>query len=349
MYQADTIIESLSGGAPAPSQPTANAVRLRPTGEVPSAAATIEPMVVQPDGRFDFAGVPPGTYVLSVWLSGVPAPMGGPSGVALQLAGGRGGQQMQQVNMESIVWGQTTVVVGDADVSGVVVNLRRAPKVTAKVELPADLAERQQQAVSSGVPSPAQAAAQRAAPIQFMRLTPISLDIRGGGQIARADPSGAFAMTTAGPGQYTIDIGLSLPLQIAKVTLGGVDVTDLPIEIGDADIADVVVSVVTPQRTMISGTVTGAGPDTTVVIFPADQRLWAEPAAARRWFTTAAVDKAGKFSTPSTLVPGNYFVAAIPDEQVIDWIVQSRLQKLAAQAQKVTVAPGETKTIEVKR
>lgn len=31
MYQADTIIESLSGGAPAPSQPTANAVRLRPT------------------------------------------------------------------------------------------------------------------------------------------------------------------------------------------------------------------------------------------------------------------------------------------------------------------------------
>ena len=31
MSQADTIIESLSGGAPAPSQPTANAVRLRPT------------------------------------------------------------------------------------------------------------------------------------------------------------------------------------------------------------------------------------------------------------------------------------------------------------------------------
>ena len=31
MYRADTIIESLSGGAPAPSQPTANAVRLRPT------------------------------------------------------------------------------------------------------------------------------------------------------------------------------------------------------------------------------------------------------------------------------------------------------------------------------
>ena len=31
MYQADTIIESPSGGAPAPSQPTANAVRLRPT------------------------------------------------------------------------------------------------------------------------------------------------------------------------------------------------------------------------------------------------------------------------------------------------------------------------------
>ena len=31
MYLADTIIESPSGGAPSPSQPTANAVRLRPT------------------------------------------------------------------------------------------------------------------------------------------------------------------------------------------------------------------------------------------------------------------------------------------------------------------------------
>jgi hypothetical protein len=44
---------------------------------------------------------------------------------------------MQQVAMDSIVWGQTTVVVGDADLTGVTVNLRRAPTMRVRVELPA--------------------------------------------------------------------------------------------------------------------------------------------------------------------------------------------------------------------
>lgn len=312
----------------------ANAIRLRPTGEVPSVAATIEPMLVQPDGRFDFAGVPPGTYVLSAWLSGLPAPMGGPSGTALQLAGGRVSQQMQQVAMDSIVWGQTTVVVGDSDITGVTVNLRRAPTMKTRIELPPNMAP------PSQPPRPGQQ-------IQFVRLTPMSLDIRGGGQFVRPDPTGAFVLPSAGPGKYFIEVGSSL--QISKVTVAGEDVTDLPIEIGEADITDAVVSLVYPERTMISGTVTGAGADTTVLIFPADPKLWTEPAASRRWFSTVVVDGAGKFSTAPNLVAGNYLVAAVPDEQAVNWIIQTRLQTLASRAQKVTVAAGETKLIEVKR
>jgi hypothetical protein len=104
------------------------------------------------------------------------------------------------------------------------------------------------------------------------------------------------------------------------VTIAGEDVTDLPIEIGEGGHHRCRRVARNPARTMISGTVPGAGADTTVLIFPAEPKLWVEPAAARRWFTTAVVDNAGKFSTAPNLVAGNYLAVAVPDEQAVNWM-----------------------------
>lgn len=143
--------------------------------------------------------------------------------------------------------------------------------------------------------------------------------------------------------------GLASTLQLSKVTLRGDDVTDMPLEIGEADVTDLVVTFVRSSFAAVSGTVTGNFADTTVVFFPADRRLWVEPAAARRWFSFVPVSRAGNFSSGQFLLPGDYFVALVPDEQAADFQQQSKLEALAVRAQKVTLAAGEAKTIEVRR
>ena len=60
----------------------------------------LAPVLVQPDGRFDFAGVPPGQYVLRVQHNVSPARGGGsPSGSALMFLGARGNALTQPARL----------------------------------------------------------------------------------------------------------------------------------------------------------------------------------------------------------------------------------------------------------
>ena len=75
----------------ATSSVNAQMLRLRVDGDLPEAAGITQilPMLVQPDGRFDFANVPPGQYVLEVTFR--PGQRGGgPTGAALTFVGSRG-------------------------------------------------------------------------------------------------------------------------------------------------------------------------------------------------------------------------------------------------------------------
>ena len=319
----------------APGSVHSSSIRLRLAGEMPDSTPAIEPMLVQPDGRFDFVGVPAGSYVINVAMTSTPLGVVGPSGAALQLIG-RGAMAAPPPppppgrEVVSALWGQAAVVVGDADVTGVSVALRTAPRVSIKFELP-----------PMPPPAPNQPPAVRGA-----QLLPLRFESRGLPTFGRLDRDGTHVFGGVAPGRY----GLSVisPLRIEKVTLRGDDVTDLPVEIGDEDVSDLVVKPVPPMPTKLTGTVTGNFADTTVLLFPADPRYWAEPAAARRWFFSAPVSRTGTF-TADVAVPGDYLVLVLPDEQAVDWQIQVRLEALAARAQKVTIAAGETKAIEVKR
>jgi hypothetical protein len=138
-------------------------------------------------------------------------------------------------------------------------------------------------------------------------------------------------------------------LQLKSIEIGGVDVTDLPFEV-NGNISDVVMTLIDAQPASVTGTVKGLTPrdQLTTLVFPSDQRLWADPEAAFRRFKSAPVGRDGTF-TAAQLPPGDYLLALVSDLDAVDWQEQSRIEVLARTAQHVTVLDGEKKVVEVKR
>jgi hypothetical protein len=325
----------------APGAVNASSIRLRFASEMPEATTAIEPALVQPDGRFDFAGVPPGSYVLSAWmLARLPMPAG-PSGTLVALAGGRAMAAPpvpppppgSSVNDDAIVSGQVTVSVGDADVTGISIVLRPAAKVQIKWDLPPGLP----------TPPPNQPF------IRSVQLVPLPFEARSVRPFGRQNPDGTSTLGAVLPGRYGLALAASPNLRLEKVMLRGEDLTDLPIEVGEADIPEVIVTMTSGAGAKISGTVPANSGDNCVLLFPADRKLWVEPAAARRWYATLPVSRAGTFASDASLPAGEYLVVLVPDEQASDWQIRSELEKLAPRATRVSVAAGEIKVIEVKR
>src|SRR5688572_9201966 len=132
------------GGAP--QSVAASSVRLIPANDLPDALMVTQlmPMVLQPDGRFDFAGVPPGQYSLIVTYDNG-ARVGGPSGAALSLLGARGAAMSAPLTPPKVegqwtessseqLWAFETITVGDADVTGLVIGLQRGVTVRGRFE-----------------------------------------------------------------------------------------------------------------------------------------------------------------------------------------------------------------------
>lgn len=326
-----------------PVNVTANAIRLRFAGEMPEASAAIEPALVQADGRFDFAGVPPGSYVLTAWMPARMQMPSGPSGTLLALTGGRAmagppppPPAPGSTPDDSIVSGQTLVVVGDSDVTGISVVVRPAAKVAMKWDVPA-----------GAVPAPV-ANRPPAGPSAF--LVPLPYEARSVRPFSRMNPDGTGLFGGVLPGRYGLTVSANLPgLRLEKVTLRGEDITDLPLEIGETDVSDLVITMAGGAGAKISGTVSGSDADNCVLLFPADRKLWVEPAASSRWFATVPVSRAGAFASGASLPAGDYFVTVVPDELATDWQIRAQLEALAARAMRVTVGAGENKVIEVKR
>jgi hypothetical protein len=322
----------------APGSVSADSIRMRLAGEVPDAVASIEPMLVQPDGRFDFANIPPGSYVITAQLASQPFTGGGPSGAALAFVGGRTTQPSRPAPNQNnpapaVLWGQAAVTIGDTHVSGVTIALRQAARVVATIQLPASMAPRAPNAPP---------------PVRGVQLTPLSL---ASTPIAYpfniTQPDGTMVISGVAPGRYGIVTAASAGLRFDKATLGGADVTDMPIDVGETDVTDLVLTFSAATPTKVSGTAAING-DQAVLFFPADRRYWVEPAAARRRYGVSFVKRDGTFLI-ETLPPGDYLMALVPDAQAVDWQIQARIEALAPRAQRVTVTAGETRVGEVKR
>lgn len=322
-------------------------LRLRVMTDAPEAAGItqIVPMLVQPDGRFDFASVPPGEYVLEVTFR-PGARGGGPSGAALAFVGARAqamqpavaaGQRMGGPADPALapLWAHQPISVGDRDVTGLVIPLNRTMTVSGRVTF------------SGSAPAPP-------GPLRGASaiLTSVDTGFAARSYFGQLQTDHTFQFIGVLPGRYVLAMNLSAPpwVVVKSVASAGDDLTDTSIEIAGSDL-DLNVTVTDTTLGSISGRVAvrGGGTDepTWVRIFPADRRFWPEPYAAPRRFRTGTVMSDGTF-TLASLPAGEYFLIASTQSGNV-WMDQPTLELMARTAERVRVNDGDKLVVEVRR
>ena len=321
----------------------ARSVRLVPADETDDAGMVIgiTPVLVQPDGRFDFASVPPGQYILRVQHFVTAARGGGnPSGSALMFLGARGSalpQTSPGTPNDPLVWAAEPIAVGQDHIQGLSIALRAGIQVRGRVVF------------AGAAPPPTQLLTSR---VVTLARTPLDPG-QPFGSIGRLTADATFSINGVVPGRYLV-MTPSFPgwPTLKSVAAGGVDVTATGLDLASSEISDVVLTFSDAQLAAIDGRLADpsrtAKEDVTALLFPADRQVWSRPVAARGRFRAAVIDRQGTF-TIANLPAGEYFLAVVPDEQVLDWQDAPRIEMLSRAAQRVTLADGDKQAVQVRR
>jgi len=341
----------------ATSAVNASAIRLVPAADADLGidATRIPAMLVQPDGRFDFASVPPGQYRLIATHRETGVAGGSPSGIAMGFAAGRGLMAgfvppppppaapirvTAQGGVPAPLWADDLITVPGDGLSGVVVTLNQPASVRGRVQY------------VGGAPQPTEQMLSRAAAL----LQPITVLSAGTVAIplSSVSPDGTFMIPSVLPGRYVLT---SMPLPgfptLRSVVAGGVDITDLPLEIGRRDVGDIVITMSDVPLASLTATMPDAvrAEETDrfkVLVFPADRKYWVTPAAAARRMRTLPLSVKGA-ATASGLPAGDYHIVAVSNEEAANWMEAPRIEILARGAQRLTLTDGEQRTLEVRR
>jgi hypothetical protein len=262
------------------------------------------------DGSFSIGNVPPGRYVLRA--------RGAPPG------GGRG---RGQNGGEPPLYGSLPLSVNGQDVDNVTVQLAVGATLSGTIAFP-----------------PGQAPTE---PTQ-MRVTAPSVDadaFGGPSSNALVDKDGRFTLAGVPEGEHLIRINGGLRgMTLKAVTVGGRDVTDLPIQLRSGQRVTDVTITLTDRVTELDGTVTNAqnapAPEYTMLVFPADSTLWRPQS---RQIQTTRPDQTGKFRIRG-LPPGDYFLAAVDPAEPGEWFDPAYLEAHKTGATRVTLGEGQTLT-----
>jgi len=325
----------------------ASSIRLVPLADADAGIqiTSIQPMLAQADGRFDFANVPPGQYRLIVTHRETGARGGGPSGLALNFTGGRAGSPPSApiavagpgVVPPPVLWANEVISVGEGGLSGLVVSLSPGMNVSGRVQF------------VGNAPQPTEQVLTRSS----LTLQPLSATT--GAMVAASGSvmaSGAFRVAGAVPGKYNPSFtGVPGYTSLKSVMLAGADVMDLPFEVVTKDIGELVLTYTdTPLGSLTVSVPTEQGrrsDDDHVLVFPVDRKYWSEPVASRRRFRPQQLSTKGT-ALIADLPAGEYFVAVETGTVVLDF-QDARLDTLSRRAQRITINDGEKKSIEVRR
>jgi hypothetical protein len=157
------------------------------------------------------------------------------------------------------------------------------------------------------------------------------------------EDNGTVRSTAVPAGKYFIRVG-SLPQgwALKAVNFGGQDVSDVPMEV-DRD-AELVI-LLTDEPSRLSGLVSSKNaprvPEASVVVFPADSRLWVDYGINPRRLRSTRVGPSGEFAVIG-LPAGDYFVAAITETDLEDWRDPQKLRKVSARATRIALKEGES-------
>lgn len=263
-------------------------------------------------GRFTLLGVPPGEYVLrhaARFLS----------------------RALQQG--KTAYWIAQPVTVGADDLSDLTVQLRPALRVEGRVEFRGTNP-------LSPVPPP---------PIAGLVFeTPFGEPGRFAVETTRG-ATVSFSTVAAG-GRYIVRPYELGGWFVRSITVPGRDITDRVFDL-QADTTSIVVTY-TDRPSKVSGTVTdargAASPTAVVLAFPVDPKMWSGYGWSPRTLKSALTTKTGAY-TFDHLPPGDYNVIAVAPADADGWQDPARLEALAAEAAKLTVAAGDAlKTLDLR-
>jgi hypothetical protein len=257
---------------------------------VDGAADSVATSSTDARGEFTMLGVPAGTYQMMAEQIVPPVARGGGSPPELAHTG-------------TAAWARGRVVVIDHDVTDAAMTLHPTLMVSGRVMF------------NGAAPRPTTQQLARA-----VRLEPIGPGTRTGGDAIGLIPAspisadGSFALAGYLPGAYMI-LPTSWPALkwiATSITAGGRDVSDMPIDI-DRDLTDVVIAF-SDKPAALAGSVrrTNGEAETSALVvgFPANPRAWGGAGIHKFSTRTSA---SGTYAAAS-LAPGEYLVAAIPDE-----------------------------------
>ncbi|HEX5473755.1 MAG TPA: carboxypeptidase-like regulatory domain-containing protein [Vicinamibacterales bacterium] len=267
------------------------------------------------DGTFQIPNVPPGRYT------------------AVARSGGR---------WDDPKIARQLVSVNGQNITGLMLTLVSAITVSGNITVE-----------SSGTPAPTDYSKFS---VDFTSLDPQSFGPggRGGRRGGRGDTgtgaekNGEFVAEDVLPGLYLITAQAPSPWTLKSVTVGGRDVTDLPVDIhGGQDVANVAV-VVADRTTGLDGIVrddSGAPvAGLTVIAFAGDPQYWRPES---RHVQATRTDQNGAYHLRG-LPAGDYLIAVEDDVQTGEWYDPSYLQQIRNSATPLTLADGDKRTEDLK-
>jgi hypothetical protein len=156
-----------------------------------------------------------------------------------------------------------------------------------------------------------------------------------------------FSLPNVLPGRYVFGDLLASTWALAGVEWNGRDVIATGLEVtGDRNVTGVVIKMM-GQRSGISGHVRGAtgepATDALAVSFPVSPAEWPLQGISAQHFRSAAVATDGSYRLLG-VIPGDYYVTAIPLGDRARWLDPAYLATLVGQATRVNVKPSATST-----
>jgi hypothetical protein len=167
----------------------------------------------------------------------------------------------------------------------------------------------------------------------------------------RFDSTGQFSAFGFPGGKYLIRVGPPpAGWFLQSITYNGRDVSAAPLELETTDAVGVVFTF-TDRLTEIVGAVRNSSgtsePGASVIVFPSDTQTWSSMWLNPRRFRCVRVEPTGAFKI-SPLPAGSYFIVGVPDEVTGEWQDPTFLDSLSRGATPVTIAEGESKTLDLR-
>ncbi|HWB14805.1 MAG TPA: carboxypeptidase-like regulatory domain-containing protein [Vicinamibacterales bacterium] len=309
--------------------------------------------LVEKNGTFEFLDVPAGRYTIDARRSfaelrynsqgfsndpSLPTPgfvrsSGGggdiaaaPLGTSYTYTSGAG---------DATMWAWQPIEVGGADLTDVVVTLRRAVSMTGRVVIE-DTKRAPTTPAAGGLPQ---------APPPFVMVEPADGSTSLGIHTKRPDPTTlAFAVDGLMRGRYLIH---TLGSNTTSITWNGHDYTYTPIDTSTGqDITGVVITIdpnVSPAK--INGSVANVASHphgAAVIAFPAEPAQWTNYGFQPRRIQAAAVTNSGTYQL--SVPAGDYYLIAVDGDRIDAWQDPRFLQAAASSATRVSVDWNETRS-----